>query len=169
MRNSLMTNYPTTQRSQNTEKQNTKKLKASAAIDFCENQMEFFGFLPQRLGLFLQFRHSRCNHPEKKLCFARFALADGNFVPEVLFGDRIVRFAIVGTHTGSCTDQLINQTIRYSADRHSFSKADNGFSKQSRALFKVIGLRSPFPNAVIVFLHSRFGLLWVFGFFELRP
>jgi len=54
--------------------------------DFCEDEMEFFGFLPDGFGRVAQFKDSADEHPSEKLGFPRFLFAGADLVAELFFG-----------------------------------------------------------------------------------
>ena len=63
---------------------------------------------------------------------------------EILPGNTVVRFAIIGSDARSSADKLVNQTIVDRIERDFPGKSDDGFSKTRRALAKVVKMTRRF-------------------------
>ena len=68
------------------------------ADDGIEDEVEFFGFLPEFACWLLGFRDGRHKHPQPVFGFARFFLADADFVFEVGPRFGVVGLTVVGTY-----------------------------------------------------------------------
>ena len=69
----------------------------SFAPDLAEDQVQFFGFLPEIAGFGFQARFCGGHHPQEELGFASFLAAGANLVFEILSGDPVISFAIIPT------------------------------------------------------------------------
>ncbi len=79
---------------------------------FCEDEMEFFGFLPDGFGRVAQFKDSADEHPSEKLGFPRFLFAGADLVAELFFGNRVISLAVIRTDAGARTHELRNEPCR---------------------------------------------------------
>ncbi len=105
----------------------------------CEDQMEFFRFLPRWFCFFTQVWDGANDHAEKELCFACFFLADSDLVAEILLRYCVVGFTIVRANAGSRTDQLVDQSLRDRIDRDQLGKIDDCLTEFGGPLLKVEG------------------------------
>src|SRR5260370_26944850 len=83
----------------------------SFAPDLVEDQVQFFGFLPEIARLGFQARFCGGHHPQEELGFASLLAAGANLVFEILSRDPVVSFAIIRTHTRASSNQLFDQTV----------------------------------------------------------
>src|SRR5947207_10316251 len=81
------------------------------APDLAEDQVGFFGFLPEDAGLGFHAGFCGGHHAQEELGFASLFTAGADLVLEILSRDAVVRFAVVRPHAGSSSNQLLNQPI----------------------------------------------------------
>src|SRR6266850_6296384 len=83
-------------------------VSSPAAKNAGEDEMQFFGFLPEFTSFVFQPRFGSGCQTNEVLGLFRLLLAGANLVDKFLFGDCFIGFAIVRTHTGATADKLID-------------------------------------------------------------
>jgi hypothetical protein len=98
------------------------------------------------------------NHSQPEFGFAGFFAAGADFIFEILFGNRIVGFAVIRAHAGAGTNKLVCQRLRHGIDGDFLCESNDGFAKKSSALFQIE--RRLFPAVWIwrFFSQSSLGL-----------
>jgi len=91
--------------------------------------MQFMCFTPNLSGFDFQFWLSHSDHSKEKFRLARFFSAYSDTMLEIRPGNAVVGLAIIRTHAGTCSNQLINQTIVNRAPRYLFRKKNYGLAK----------------------------------------
>ncbi len=71
------------------------------AKDGGEDEVEFFGFLPDEPGFLAQLWNSADDHAAPVFGLAGFFFAGGDLVSEILVRDSIISLNIIGSHAGS--------------------------------------------------------------------
>jgi hypothetical protein len=130
-------------------------LRLCAPPNTTKNPMQLVCFTPNFPGFGFQFRFGHSDHSKKKLRFTRFFSARANAILEIRPGNAVIRFAIICAYTGTCSYQLINQTIIYWAPRYLLREKNYPLSKSRRSLFQVINQRLR-PFAQLEFMARRF-------------
>src|SRR5437588_7270349 len=83
-----------------------KKAVDSLAIHAGEDQMKFFGFAVKGTGFLGQARLSGSDQSQEILRLLRFLYAPTNGIPEVLFRNAFVRFAVIRSDARAASDKL---------------------------------------------------------------
>ena len=81
-------------------------MQSRLAPDCGKDEMQFFCFLPKISGFGFCLRFGSGNQAQPEFGFAGFFAADAGFVFEILFGNRVIRFAIIRPDARAGSDQL---------------------------------------------------------------
>jgi hypothetical protein len=76
------------------------RLFGAFAEDGGEDEVEFFGFLPDEFGFLAQLWNSTNDHAAPVFGFAGLFLAGSDLVSEILVRDCIISLDIIGSNTG---------------------------------------------------------------------
>src|SRR5439155_12559323 len=109
----------------------------SLAPDLAEDQVQFFGFLPEDAGLGLEVRLRGGDHAQEELCFASLFAASADLVLEILPRDSVVGLAIVRAHACARSNQLFDQSVINRTLGNPFCKPNNRFPKSSSTFFQI--------------------------------
>jgi hypothetical protein len=105
--------------------------------DCGKNEMQFFRFLPKFAGIGFGLRFGGGNHSQPEFGFAGFLAAGADFIFEILFGNRIVGFALIRAHACASTNKLAYQRLRHGIDGGFLCELEDGFAKQRSSLFQI--------------------------------
>ena len=134
-----MTKYPNIQIPK--EVRNAKfEAFRSGAVYFCEDEMEFFRFLPERFRGFAEFGRGFYDHADEESRLPRFLFTVADLLLEFFFRNRVVGFAIVRPDACTGTDRLADQPLGNRIFWNCSRKSNNRLAEQSRSFFQVVGL-----------------------------
>ena len=88
----------------------------SFAPDLAEDQVQFFGFLPEIAGLGLQAGFCGGHHPQEELGFPSLLAAGADLVFEILSRNAVISFAIIRADARPGSNQLFDQTGKMTND-----------------------------------------------------
>ncbi len=120
--------------------------------------MEFLGLAVEGARVVRQRRFRRCDQAEKIFRFLGLLYAATDDIPEILFRDAFIGFAVVGADAGATAGQLIDEPVVVRSARDAFKEPDDAFAKTGGALLKIERMpvrRSIFAKGPRIFVGPR--------------
>ena len=140
----------------------------SAPPNLRKNQVQCSGFESQVSRLGFQFGNRASRHSQKVLRLTRFFLARANALQKFFFRNGIVGFIVIGANAGSCTDQLIYDSVCQRPRRDLLREINYCFAESRCALFQIVNavlLRLFTDDPFCILIPERIiGATWLMSF-----
>src|SRR6266571_3351487 len=111
--------------------------------------MEFLAFLPEGAGFILHARLGSGHHSEPMFALSRLLPTSPDLVLEILFGNGVIGFGIVGANTGTGPNELTDQWRIYRIERHLLHKANDRLPELRGSFLQVELVMRPFLTIII--------------------